>query len=146
MSAVQNEKDILVAGLHAICIPLEAGQGAIYMAVEEEGKRKMELKGGFALSLGESIIIRYEFGEGLIGQCAANGNTLYIDDVPDGYIRIVSGLGSASPKYLLIVPIKKQDRVLGIMEIASFTNVSEDQRKFVEESANIIAEKISGKE
>jgi GAF domain-containing protein len=145
LNAVKGEKDILVTGLQAICKQLDAGQGAIYAALEEDGKRKIELKGGYALSIGESTIIRYEFGEGLIGQSAANGKTLYVDDVPEGYIRIVSGLGSASPKYLLIVPIKNQERVLAIMEIASFTTVTEDQRKFAEESANLISEKISGK-
>ncbi len=145
LNTAKNEKDILVAGLQAICKQLDAGQGAIYAAIEEEGKRKVELKGGYALSIGESTIIRYEFGEGLIGQSAANGKTLYVDDVPEGYIKIVSGLGSASPKYLLIVPIKNQERIVGIMEIASFVNITEDQRKFAEQSANLIAEKISGK-
>ena len=62
---------------------------------------------GYALSIGESTVIKYEIGEGLIGQSAASGNTLYVDDVPDGYIKIVSGLGSASPQHLLIVPVKK---------------------------------------
>ncbi len=145
LNTAQTEKDVLVTGLQAICKQLDAGQGAIYAAIEEEGKRKVELKGGYALSIGESTIIRYEFGEGLIGQSAANGKTLYVDDVPEGYIRIVSGLGSASPKYLLIIPIKNKEQVLGIMEIASFTNVTEDQRKFAEESANLISEKITGK-
>jgi methyl-accepting chemotaxis protein len=51
----------------------------------------------------------------------------------------------ASPKYLLIVPVKQDEKVIGVMEIASFTPVTEDQRKFVEESAQIVAEKISGK-
>jgi len=145
LDAVKNQKELLVNGLQAICKQIDAGQGAIYEATEEDGKRKIELKGGYALSIGESTIIRYEFGEGLIGQSAANGKTLYVDDVPEGYIRIVSGLGSASPKFLLIVPIKTQERVLGVIEIASFTNLSEDQRKFVEASTHLIAEKISCK-
>ncbi len=79
----------------------------------------------------------------MIGQSAANGSTLYVDDVPEGYIKIVSGLGSASPKYLLIVPIGKDGQVFGVIEIASFTEITEDQRKFVEEAAQLIAEKIS---
>jgi hypothetical protein len=43
---------------------------------------------------------------------------------------------------LLIVPVKKQEQVKGIIELASFIPLSEDQRKFVEESAQLIAEKI----
>ncbi len=140
-----GEKELLQSGLQSVCKQLEAGQGAIYVTTEHEGRRKIELKSGFALNVAESTVISYEFGEGLVGQAAAAGRTLYIDDVPEGYIKIISGLGSASPRYLLIVPIKKQDAILGIMEVASFTAITDDQRKFVEESAQLIADKITTK-
>jgi methyl-accepting chemotaxis protein len=145
INAGQNPKDILQNGLHAVCRLLEAGQGAVYSLEETDGKRKIELKSGYALSLSENTVIAYDMGEGLIGQAAASGKTLYIDDVPTGYVKIVSGLGMASPKYLLIVPVKKDENVIGVMEIASFTPVSEDERKFVEESAQLVAAKITGK-
>jgi methyl-accepting chemotaxis protein len=115
----------------------------LYRIAEEDGKRFAELKSGYALNLAESSVIRFEFGEGLIGQAAASGNTLYVDDVPEGYIKIVSGLGSASPKFLLITALKKTGQVQGILEIASFSPINEDQRKFVEEAAQLIADKIS---
>ena len=141
----QNEKDIIQSGLHAICKQLEAGQGAVYMLQEEDGKRKFELKSGYAFTVSESNVISYEFGEGLIGQAAAAGKTFYIDDVPQGYVKIISGLGSASPRFLLIVTIKDQDRVSGVLEIASFTPLNDHQRKFVEDAAQLIADKISSK-
>jgi methyl-accepting chemotaxis protein len=140
----KTEKDILLAGLHTVCKQLEAGQGAIYLATEKNNTRKVELAVGYALSIGESAVIAFDFGEGLVGQSASGGKTLYVDEVPEGYIKIISGLGSASPRYLLIVPIKQEDRVVGVMEIASFTPVSDDQRKFVEESAQLIASSMSG--
>ncbi|HEY0655008.1 MAG TPA: GAF domain-containing protein [Chryseosolibacter sp.] len=145
ISSARNAKDILQNGLHAVCALLEAGQGAAYVIEEKDGQRKVELKSGYALSLAENSVVSYGIGEGLIGQSAASGKTLYIDDVPTGYVKIVSGLGMASPKYLLIVPVKQGEKVIGVMEIASFSPVSEDQRKFVEESAQLVAEKISGK-
>jgi methyl-accepting chemotaxis protein len=146
LNQAKNQKDILDIGLNTICKQLEAGQGAMYLATEKDGKRSVELKGGYALAIGESTVIAYEYGEGLIGQAAASGQSLYIDDVPEGYIKIVSGLGTASPKFLLIVPVKdKQQQVLGVMEIASFAAISEDQRKFADEGAQLIAEKISTK-
>jgi GAF domain-containing protein len=45
----------------------------------------------------------------------------------------------------LIVPVKTQGKVLGIIELASFTPINEDQRKFVEEASQFIAEKISNR-
>jgi len=136
-------KDTLQGGLHAVCKQLDAGQGALYLTQESDGKRTVELKAGYALTIGESSVISYEVGEGLIGQAVAGARTLYIDDVPEGYIKIISGLGSASPRYLLIVPIRQKEQVIGALELASFTNLDEDQRKFVEESAQLIAGKIS---
>ncbi len=141
----RNAKEIIQNGLQAVCAQLEAGQGAAYMIEEKDGARKVELKSGYALSLAEGTVVAYGIGEGLIGQSAASGKTLYIDDVPTGYVKIVSGLGMASPKYLLIVPVKQAEKVMGVMEIATFSSITEDQRKFVEESAQIVAEKISGK-
>lgn len=143
LNQARNSKDTIQAGLHAICKQLDVGQGALYLLGEDDNKKKIELKTGYALNMGESTVISYELGEGLIGQSAAGGRTLYIDDVPEGYIKILSGLGSASPRYLLIVPMRNKEQILGVIELASFTSISEDQRKFVEESAQLIADKIS---
>ncbi|HYG04104.1 MAG TPA: GAF domain-containing protein [Chryseosolibacter sp.] len=145
INQANGAEKVLRAGLEAICKQLDAGQGAVYLSMEEESGRRLELKGGYALSIGENTVISFAYGEGLVGQAASGARTLYIDEVPEGYIKIISGLGSASPRFLLIVPIKKAEKVFGIIEIASFTAVSEDQRKFVEESAQLIADVIATK-
>ena len=91
----------------------------------------------------EARKIRGDVGEGLVGQAAASAKTIYVDDVPDGYIKIISGLGSASPRYLLFTPVKQQDQLRGVLEIAAFTPITDDQRKFVEEAAQLMADKLS---
>ncbi|HEX5169053.1 MAG TPA: GAF domain-containing protein [Cyclobacteriaceae bacterium] len=138
LSGDKSREEIFKDFLHAVCRALDAGQGALYEAREEDGKRKVELTSGYALNLGESASIEYEFGEGLIGQAALGGRTLYLDDIPEGYIKIVSGLGSSSPRHLLIVPVKSHNEILGVMEIASFSELSEDKRKFVEEATQLL--------
>lgn len=145
LRTAKGEKEILQQGLQSICRQLNAGQGAAYQVQQENDTRFVELKTGYALSINESTTTRYNFGEGLIGQAAANGQLLYLDEVPEGYIKIISGLGSASPRYLLIAPVKNQETVLGIVEIASFSPYNADQRKFVEQAAQLIADKLSTK-
>jgi hypothetical protein len=140
----KNDKDLLQSGLNIICKELDAGQGAIYISTEDAGQRKISLVAGYALNIGESTLVAYAFGEGLVGQVAAGKKAIYADEIPEGYIKILSGLGSASPKYLYIVPMKKNEDLKGVMEIASFTPISDDEKKFVEESAQIIADRISG--
>lgn len=129
--------------IRTICRQLEAGQGALYLVSENDGTRKVKLHCGYALSVGESASISYEFGEGLIGQAASEGKTLYVDEVPEGYITIISGLGNSSPRYLLITPVKIEKQMLGVIEIASFTALDENQRRFVDQSTQLLAQKIS---
>ena len=135
-------KSALTSALQTICKQLEAGQGAFYRTSQEDGKRMVELYTGYALNMGESTVLKYEFGEGLIGQVASSGMTLYVDEVPPGYITILSGLGNSSPRYLLIVPVKTKEKLFGVLEIATFQRATEDQRKFVEESAQLMTEKV----
>jgi hypothetical protein len=144
IKSAAKEKEILQSVINVVCKQLDAGQGAVYKIIAKEDKKIIELQNGYALSIGESKVISFDWGEGLIGQSAASAKTLYVDDVPDGYVKIVSGLGIASPRYLLIVPVKNQEQVLGVMEIATFTPLDENQRRFVEESAQLAANKITG--
>ena len=128
--------------LQVICDQLSAGQGAYYEAFEAESIRKVRLSAGYALAVGESSEVVYDFGEGLVGQSAAEARTLYVDDIPEGYIKIVSGLGTASPRYLLIVPVVRGREVKGVVEIASFSAITDDERKYVEQAAALLIEKM----
>ena len=82
---------------------------------------------------------------GLVGQVGSTGQSLFVDDIPEGYITILSGLGSASPKFVVLTPEKSNEKVSGVVEIASFTRTTDDQRKFVEEAARLMGEKLSTK-
>jgi methyl-accepting chemotaxis protein len=146
-AALENDdrKEALQNSLQAICKQLDAGQGALYEVVVENQKRWLELRTGYALNIGESTLIRFEFGEGLVGQVGSTGQALFVDDIPEGYITILSGLGSASPKYVVLVPVKSNDQVSGVVEIASFARATDDQRKFVEEATRLMGEKLSTK-
>ena len=142
LTAVESKKALYQNFLQVVCDQLAAGQGALYEAYEAEGIRKIRLIAGYALAVGEGSEVTYDFGEGLVGQSAAEGRTLFVDEIPEGYIKIISGLGTASPRYLLIVPVKKGDVVIGVIEIASFKNISEDQRTYVNEAVSVLTEKI----
>ena len=62
----------------------------------------------------------FKTGETLPGQVARNKQLIVIDDIPEGYVQVVSGLGTSSPKHLLIFPVLNDDKVVGIVEMASF--------------------------
>ena len=136
-----NSKELFQEFMLTVCKQLKAGQGALYLITDN----KIKLTSGYALHVGENNTVEFELGEGLIGQAATEGRALYVDDIPEGYIKIVSGLGSASPRYLLIVPVKDQETVVGVIEIASFTDFKDEQKKFVEQAVELLASKILSK-
>jgi GAF domain len=128
-------------GLSSICQSVQAGQGAFYLIKNTKDKQALEMKSGFALSIGEDEKIEFELNEGLVGQAAASGKSIYLDELPEGYTNaIISGLGTAPPKFLFVSPIKKDNKLRGVIEIASFAPMSEQLRKQTEEMAQLLAD------
>lgn len=122
--------------LNELCNRVGAGIGAIYANVNG----KLELKYGYALD--KDMSLTYSFGEGLVGRVAAEGKRLYLDQLPEGYITVVSGLGNSSPRRLALVPVKADNRLAGVMEIATFSDLNESTLVHLEESAGAIASTI----
>lgn len=142
-----NENLKITAGkvLTAVCSELEASQGALYVAHYKAEKRYLQLIASFAYPIADSETIEFEFGEGLVGQSAKENRILNIDAVPEGYIKILSGLGSSTPTNLLIVPFKndQNDKVWGVIEIASFHKFSENDERLTLQILSTLASKFS---
>lgn len=142
---VKSTNDIFHNGLQTIGKVLQIGQGAIYQVVKKNDQSTVNFADGYAFTLEEGKTIQFDLGDGLIGQVAADGRSMHIDEVPEGYINIISGLGSSSPRYLFIVPIKKENEVLGVIELASFSSFDSARQKFAEQAAQVLADKLSSK-
>ena len=121
---------------------LEAKQGGIFILNETDNEKGMvlELKACYAFDRKKLADKQIYPGEGLVGTCFLDGETMYMTDIPDEYINITSGLGDATPKVLLLCPLKVNDEVFGVIEMASFRAFEPYQLDFVEKvSANIAA-------
>ncbi len=138
---IKEEKAKYEKILSKLCMKIEASQGIIYKVKKEKNKRYIEMLTSFAFSLPESETLTYEFGEGLAGQVAKEGKKINIDSIPEGYINIISGLGSASPNHLVIYPIKDGGNIVAIAEIASFKEITESDEKLISEVLKIEEEK-----
>jgi signal transduction histidine kinase/DNA-binding response OmpR family regulator/HPt (histidine-containing phosphotransfer) domain-containing protein/HAMP domain-containing protein len=126
--------DLLLSGL----VPaLGGGVAALYAfdAVEHTVK----LTASYGLGEGKDACRTFGLGEGLVGQCARDRQTLRVTDLPPGYLGISSGLGSASPSSVVAWPLVSQEAVLGVVEFASFRPLRPRETALVEELLPIIA-------
>lgn len=99
---------------------LGAQYGAIYLRDESGQSRSVQLHGVYAASGGElNAPQSFTLGQGLVGQCAQDGETIAVDGVPDNYVRIRSGTGETPPSQLLVYPIRFRDEVIGVIELAA---------------------------
>lgn len=101
---------------------LGANQGAIYLIEEDEAESEpyIELKGTFAFGRRKANSERVKPGEGLIGQCYLEKDMIFLTEVPESFVRIKSGLGDATPRNIVIMPLIASEKMEGIIEVASF--------------------------
>ncbi|MCK4663482.1 MAG: bacteriohemerythrin [Bacteroidales bacterium] len=123
---------------------LDVNQGNIFV-INDSDKNDIyfELTAAVAFDRNKYSKKKINIGEDLVGRCAHEKLTIYLTDVPDGYIDITSGMGAADPKYILLVPLKLNEEVFGVIELASFKEFETYKIEFIEKVGESIASTIS---
>ena len=123
---------------------LDANMGGIYI-VDDSDKEDihLDLTAFYAYDRLKYAKQRIEIGENLIGQCFRENDTVYLTDLPKGYVHISSGFGEADPTCLVIVPLKVNAETFGIVELASFRVIEKYQVEFIEKIGETIAATIA---
>lgn len=123
---------------------LKADQGALFIINDENKDEKvLDLTAAFAYDRRKYMSKSVKFGEGVVGRAALEKATITLSDIPEDYYKIYSGLGKTKPKYALIVPLKLNDEVFGIFEIASLHELEKYQIEFTERVGETVASSIS---
>ncbi|OHX66907.1 GAF domain-containing protein [Flammeovirga pacifica] len=107
------------------------------------GREYLELTSLYAFdSYKEEEGLKIKQGEGLIGEIWQEGEPIYLNEIPENYINIRSGLGDAPPTAITIFPFKSHGVVEVILELASFRPLENKALQLLNEIGGAIATSV----
>lgn len=121
-----------------------ANQGTLFILNDDvPDDIHMHLTAAYAWNRQRFVQKKLYLGEGSVGQAWQEKDTLFITDVPNEYIQIGSGMGDANPRCIVILPLIYNEKVFGVMELASFNVFSEYKVDFLKRIGEAFASSVS---
>ncbi|NJK94427.1 MAG: GAF domain-containing protein [Bacteroidales bacterium] len=82
-------------------------------------------------------------GESLPGQAIKDKKILVIQNIPETYAPVISGLGSSKPRNLIMIPVYSENGPVGLIEIAIFKTVEPSLELALKELGKILGKNIT---
>jgi HAMP domain-containing protein/CheY-like chemotaxis protein/signal transduction histidine kinase len=119
---------------------VSAHHGAFFISDQETAGagELLKLIASYAYRARKHVANRFTLGEGLVGQAALEKQPILLQNVPDDYIQITSGLGEAPPRNIIVLPILFEGEVKAVIELASFLPFSKIHQTFLDQLAESI--------
>jgi CheY-like chemotaxis protein/signal transduction histidine kinase/HAMP domain-containing protein len=118
---------------------LGALAGALYVRNDDGSMQLLAAHAGGQAASPAELSARFDEGEGLIGQSGTSSDLRFIDDLPADYLKIRSGLGEASPRQLVLVPLVHFERRVGVLELALLTQAPSRARDLLLAVRSLVA-------
>jgi ligand-binding sensor domain-containing protein len=138
----KNNHDIKLLGketLKAVVRYVNAQQGIIAIGESDDQGEFISVLATYGLSM-TALGNRIEIGSGMLGETYRDKQLKILDNVPESYLKIQSGLGETESAKVILMPLKKEDgEMVGVMEVAFLGKVPDVVLNFLEKAASVIA-------
>lgn len=131
----EDMRSLTQTAVSKVAAAVGAGHGAFYVA---EGENRYKLLASYGYRERKHLSNSYAIGEGLVGQCVMEKTPIVLT-APKDYIRINSGLGEGPPACVSVMPVIMGERVLGVLEMASFQAFSEREQDLMDTLLPVLA-------
>src|SRR5690606_30555263 len=115
-----------------------AQQGLIYVVEADDAHPRLRQLARYADAPGAPHPGTLAFGEGLVGQCAADARLILVEDLPPGSVQIESGLLNTVPRAVIVLPVLFEKQVKAVLELATLSGFTPSQRIFLEQLSGSI--------
>ncbi|WP_338495428.1 MULTISPECIES: response regulator [Pseudomonas] len=119
---------------------LDTAVAAIYVREESGLLRRVSTYGMSQDEEQQRQVI--EAGEGIAGQAVQQGRLIRLDEVPDDYLKVSSGLGQGLPNSVLVVPTSDDGRINGVIELGFLRPLGERDIELLERVAGNVGTSI----
>ncbi len=133
MQGQRNLRDLCDQILSGVTPVVGAQHGAFYVMEDDAREPSLKLMSTYAHMRRKQLASRFALGESLVGQCALERKPIVVNDVPEGYVEIGSGLGQAPPRTVAVIPVLFEGQVRAVIELASFRAFEDIQLTFLEQ-------------
>jgi len=133
---LQGQKDMITVGrlILSELAPLVSAHNAVVYTHDATAERPcLTLLASYAYEHPADVEKRFELGQGLVGQCAVEKQKILLSNIPADYIRVTSGLGSAAPANIMVLPIVFEGQVKAVLELASFEKFNPTHQAFLDQ-------------
>jgi signal transduction histidine kinase/HAMP domain-containing protein/ActR/RegA family two-component response regulator len=134
---LQGQRDLATVSsmiLSELAPLLSAQHGVFYTLVNDDGREPMlRYQAGYGFKERKHLASQFRLGEGLVGQCAQEKESILLTDVPSDYVTINSGLGESTPLNIIVLPILFEGSVRAVVELASFSRFSLTHQAFLDQ-------------
>ncbi|MFE3109452.1 HAMP domain-containing protein [Kitasatospora indigofera] len=138
-SLIMTELTPVVSAQHgAFFLAQPAGRTAeLITEDDDENDTVLRLIGSYGYQR-RAMPTTFRPGESLVGQAAVEKRSIILKEAPPGYLKIASGLGEASPAHVVVLPVLFEGRLLGVIELATFSSFTTVALDFLNQIADLI--------
>ncbi|WP_087754863.1 response regulator [Paraburkholderia caledonica] len=111
---------------------LEAAVGAVYVRDKRHGTLRRIATYGFSREGEQATGRDLSEADTLVGEAALSRRMVVMRDVPENYVQVVSATGKAAPKNLIIMPIRSEGEVNGVVELGFIRALVPRDEEFIE--------------
>jgi len=131
----QRPKELANIIIHHLTAYLQADMGVIYFV--DEHSHTLSPAGSF--SVDERTISPVRFGEGAVGQAAADKKMILLHDIGTHSLQVPTGFGTLRPHSILVTPFIFEGNVIGVVELGSLRTFTELHQQYAQLVSDSIA-------
>jgi HAMP domain-containing protein/signal transduction histidine kinase len=140
-SMLQGQRDLGTVSrlIMSEVTPVASAQlGAFFMLDPMPDDPTLRLIASYGYPGADATARMFSLGEGLVGQAAVEGKPIVISDAQNSHLQITSGLLSADPVNVVVLPVLFEEQVLAVIELASLRPFTDIERTFLDQTMETI--------